>query len=229
MLTHYIRGTLQEFLERTGGDGRGDPMRPCERFVFFDSQHSCPFGRARSVWDCPDIQNLVLLDRRGLIDLRVLVLTRPLVSCFLSSARRFHDNGTSANRELHLWDMMLQHMQVSISGLPCQKVMFVPFHYVLKKPPELADMLAEFIGKPSQAAQIADNIQNNITLPESWLLNNFSTTNQECTELGLDGAKCRDFLQDMAKGYFDQRQCDLYPCFADGGDCQLGARLEPRR
>ena len=57
--------------------------------------------------------------RMGLFELRVVVLTRPLTSSFYSSGRRFHKRFTSVPRELHLWDMLLKHMQVIPGARGC--------------------------------------------------------------------------------------------------------------
>ena len=41
--------------------------------------------------------------------------------------------------------------QASIQSLPCKKVMFLPYDWVLTKPPELPRLLSAFAGKPSEA------------------------------------------------------------------------------
>ena len=156
--------------------------------------------------------------------------------------------------------------------------MFLPFEWVLTKPPELAQLLAAFAGKPSEAvvANLTAAVQVVIrssaeeeeeegeeeegeegpgeerTGEESTGEESTSEAgggagsggagssgagsggagaggapgdrtwtrlNWQCFQLGLNGAACGDLVARLSTDFFGARECDLYPCFADGAAC----------
>ena len=103
--------------------------------------------------------------------------------------------------------------------------MFLPYDWVLTKPPELPRLLAAFAGKPSDAAAarvealMRAGVPPSEPLPEEEALTRWRGTNAQCQERGLKHGKCFELVHNTTEGFFAPRGCDLYPCFADGAAC----------
>jgi hypothetical protein len=135
--------------------------------VVMDGQNSCPSGGPRIIQKCPDPLMFLEMERRGLLELKIIYLARSFTESIISALHRRHTR--DLDLQLRVEDISASYLWTQLQTLSCDKTVIHPFSATLSQ-----SGIFSFISSPANRPSHPYNLDKMI------VCQNRSITGDEC-------------------------------------------------